>query len=51
MTPTLEPTGSTEPTKPIEPTQGQEEGPYVYEGNASVAPYAIYNLDGSLLKG
>ena len=41
------PTGDTEvPTLPTETTD-VEDGPYVYEGTPTVAPYTIYNEDGS----
>lgn len=33
-----------------EPTQVEEESAYVYEGTPTVAPFVIYNADGSLYK-
>ena len=44
------PTGDTEvPTLPTDETD-VEDGPYVYEGTPTVAPYTIYNEDGSLYR-
>ena len=49
-TPETTPT-ATNPETPTEPTQSVVNVPYVYEGTPTVAPYTIYNADGSLFKG
>ena len=46
VTPTVEETETTE-----EPTQGSVDVAYEYEGTPTVAPYTIYNEDGSLFRG